>query len=231
MSEQDERDTQDHSALQGAGAAPSESQEKATVKTRVLRGLVTAAVVVLTVIGWAAIRASKGTLWLWDRKPAPTTTDYQAYTDRSGTFSVDLPSYLTVQEHIKNLPAEGGVLLDVRIHTAWSEKDGFGLSLTSYEWNVGESPKQFALDRLRDVVVGMGFTLSSTLPVERPGCTALRGFGRGTRNGLAIHQFIIEICVKDKHVFGLTVLSRDNTVDLRDRPAVRKFFATFHPLN
>lgn len=205
-------------------------QQKSTVTNRLMKGVTTVVVIVVTLIGWAAIRASKGTFWLFSSKPDHMQTQYYTYTDPNQTFSVDFPSSLVVKQHIKNIPAEGGELVELKLYTAGPSKQSCGFSLSSYQWNITESPDQFAENRVRDVIVGMGGTLSSTEPIQRPGWTAIKGFGKGNKNGQPI-QIMTEVCVKGTRVFALSVISTGNTVDLVDQPAVNRFFSTFTPLN
>ena len=117
---------------------PSSPQQKPMVTSRTWKGVIAVVVIVVNLVGWAAIRASKGTFWLFDSKPDYTQTRYCTYTDPNHTFSVDFPSSIAVKQHVKNIPAEGGKLLSVRIYTAISPKQDYeyyGFSLSTYQWS------------------------------------------------------------------------------------------------
>lgn len=163
-----------------------------------------------------------------DPDAARPPSKYRVYTDPDQSFSVDLPSALTVREHLKSVPVEGSGTVEARVHVASSNtKLGFGI--TTYRWDVGAAPKEFVSARLRAFFAGSGGTLASTQFVERPGCTAIRGVGRAIVNG-SPRQLMAEICIRGDRVFGLYVLSTAKGTGIEKRPSVHRFFASFEPL-
>jgi len=196
----------------------------------ILRNAAGILVIIVILIGWAAIRESKGTFWLFEDESKPTDTVYHTYTDPGHTFSVDIPTSFTVTEHFKDVPMEEGAVMKVRIYTAESRQHRHGFTVSCYEVNGIESPGDLAEERLSAVITGMGATLSNTKSIERLGCTAIRGSGEGKKNGQPI-QIITEICVKGKRVFSLTTLSVNTRDKLAHQDGVDHFFATFKPLN
>ena len=134
MNDVHEHNNRSNAPLDGTnGEGPNGSRKKTTIGTRILRGVVTVVVILSTFVGWAAIRASKGTFWIFDRKPAPMKTDYKTYTDENRTFRVDFPLSLTVKQHIKNIPADGGKVVELQIHATSSERHNLGFSVSSYK--------------------------------------------------------------------------------------------------
>ena len=162
----------------------------------------------------------------------PYTGRYETYTDPEKTFCVDLPENLDVKRSTVQVPTVTGQNVSIRAIAAGVNSDiefSVGVWPGISQYVTEKSPMEIVTNRLKDGLAGAGVDEPLLWTVMRPGCTTVRGIGRGIAHGRTIHV-ISEMCLIGDRLFILTCVSYVIGFEIEKLPSVERFFNSFRGL-